>query len=42
MEITFDEWLLENEGEFGSDYEKLFVENVLSKIKDIDFSSVST
>lgn len=42
MEITFDKWLLKNEGEFGSDYEKLFVENVLSKIKDIDFSSVST
>ncbi|MXS85663.1 hypothetical protein ABO04_07020 [Nitrosomonas sp. HPC101] len=42
METTFNEWLIENEDKFGSDYEKLFVENVLSKIRDIDFSSVST
>lgn len=42
MEITLDQWVALNEENFGSDYEKLFVKNVLSQVRNIDLSAVST
>lgn len=39
---TAEEWLNENENNIGSRYEKMFIENVVARLRDFSFSSLST
>jgi len=39
--MRVDQWLTRHQGELGSDFEYLFVENVLGKVESIDFANVT-